>query len=193
MSKRLMLRADLARHLNVHPSQVGRWIERGLPTLKGGRYIDPEIAERWLARSIDPEKRVMCQATKAAAAAQARVAERPYRGRPAVPPGTGHLQDDPVNGALACVLPVLAHRLPARAAAAVLAAGGSKEIAETVWKFMIMASMGEVAGLLDAAGVPAPPNTKSWQEASIWDASDFRQPDWTAAGAPDQVAGADTV
>jgi hypothetical protein len=174
VNKRLMIRADLARHFNVNPSQVGRWITAGLPTLRGGKYIDPEAAERWLARNVNPEKRIMCQATKAAAAASARVAERPYRGKPAVPPGCGHLQNNIVQAAIVAILPALAYRVPRLAAMSALAAADVPwETAETIYRYVAVGAMSEVSCLLTAIDVPPPPAAGSWEAADMWSTSDF--------------------
>lgn len=55
-------KSELARHLNVVPSQVTAYIAKGMPMLAGGR-CSIKLAKAWVAANIDP---VRSQAGKSA-------------------------------------------------------------------------------------------------------------------------------
>ena len=159
-----MTRAEFARYMGVHKSQVTRWVQAGMPTREDGG-VDAEVARTWVKKNIDPTRRAM------------------VRRRPAAPPGCEHLTANPVDAALVAALPGLAQKIPALAAVMAMASGASREIAESVHKFMVVAVMQEVGAILDKLDIPPPPAVDSWSEASIWDLKDFAEVNWEGVGA----------
>jgi hypothetical protein len=80
-----------------------------------------------------------------------------------------------VNGAIVVVLPMLAHRMPAVAAVAAVASGAPREVAENLYRFMVIAAMQEVTAVFDRLDIPPPPLVDGWAGADIWDLKDFRR------------------
>jgi hypothetical protein len=172
---RSITRAAFARQKNVDPSRVTRWIQAGMPLAKDGG-INTAVADEWLAKNVDPSKRIYCAAAKASAARAATHVKagtsRRSQQEPLSPPGVGHL-DDPVNVTLACALPMLATRLPRAAAAVAAERGMPPEMVDLLFRCVAVAGMAEVTGLLDSLGVPPPPKLNGWEKADMWDLDDF--------------------
>jgi hypothetical protein len=169
-----MTRADFARYMGVHKSQVTRWVAAGMPTRKDGS-VDPEPARTWVKKNIDPTRRALVRR---------HVTPSRREKVPPAPAGCAHLAGNIVDTALVAALPALAYRVPRLAAVAAVASGAPRETAEAVYRIVAVGVMQEVADLLTALDVPCPPGVSDWFGADMWDPQGFTQPDWeTVAGA----------
>jgi hypothetical protein len=164
-------KAEFARIMGVHKSQVTRWARAGMPVLPGGG-VDSDVAARWVRRAVDPTQRAIRSRIKRAHTAAATVLPQP--------PGTEHLTD-PVDGAVVTALPMLAERMPAVATVIARVSGADEAVARALYAAMKTAVAQEVARALDRLDVPAPRGSEGWDGATL---CDWAEVNWTCLAAP---------
>ena len=142
-----MTRAEFARYMGVHKSQVSRWCERGLPVQPDGS-IAPEPGRTWVRRHIDPTRRATAQHWVSPS----------RRDQPPEPD-----EGNPVNQAMIVVMIWLASKMPKAAAARALDAGVGRDEAARIYEFACAGAGAEVAEIAESLNIPCV-TAASWSE-----------------------------
>lgn len=164
----IMTKAAFAQRMGVDRAQPTRWVARGLPCLPDGR-LNVDVAEAWVARNVDSTQR-------------RRRSIGARHGQAAPPPPFGCMRHLTEHGDLMAVLLVMtqAYRAPATAAILAVNAGASIEAAKAMYGALQVATMQDATAILDAAGVPPPPDADAWDGAHVWEVDRFAAVHWAA-------------
>ena len=148
-------KATFARLMQVHPAQVTRWTQMGMP-MRGDGRVDAGVAFDWVERNIDPAVRE----DRSLGARRRRLAD---------------LADDenPIDQALRLGIWLTARQVPALAAEMAVASGVPVALAHALHRELLVQAAALALVTTDLCGI-RPGHESEWPQILV----EIRPPDW---------------